>query len=263
MGDRVKIINSFYDKTGEDSRLLRSRHGQLEYLTTMHYIHKFVPDTARILEVGAGTGRYSITLAKEGHMVTAMELVSKNLEILRENSKGIGAISAVQGDALDLGGLKDNTFDCTLVFGPLYPLYDKKDQLTALSEAIRVTKGSGLIMVAFLSVHAIMFGNYLQGNWKIGEKENFTEDYQVRHFEDQVFTGFNVEEFEALFDTLAVEKITTVATDGIMELAEDRRDFAMSDEEFQDYARYHLHHCERRELLGCSSHLLYICKKRA
>ena len=59
MGDRVKIINSFYDKTGEDSRLLRSRHGQLEYLTTMHYIHKFVPDTARILEVGAGTGRYS------------------------------------------------------------------------------------------------------------------------------------------------------------------------------------------------------------
>ena len=59
MGDRVKIINSFYDKTGEDSRLLRSRHGQLEYLTTMHYIHKFVPDTARILEVGAGTGRYN------------------------------------------------------------------------------------------------------------------------------------------------------------------------------------------------------------
>lgn len=38
MGSRVEIINSFYDKDGENDRLLRSRHGQLEYLTTMYYI---------------------------------------------------------------------------------------------------------------------------------------------------------------------------------------------------------------------------------
>ncbi len=263
MGSRMKIINSFYDKGCENDRLLRSRHGQLEYLTTMHYIHKLVPDMSRILEVGAGTGRYAVTLAKEGHTVTAVELASKNFAMLQENSKGIETISAVQGDALDLGDLKDNTFDCTLVFGPLYHLYDRKDQLKALNEAVRVTKENGLVMVAFLSVHAIMFDNYLQGNWKIGEKENFSKDYQVRHFENQIFTGFNIDEFEALFDTFAVEKIATVAADGIMQLAEGRSDFAMSDEEFQDYTRYHLHHCKRRELLGCSSHLLYICKKRA
>lgn len=263
MENRIKVLNAFYEKCNESDRLLRSRHGQLEYLTTMHYIHKFVPNTASILEVGAGTGRYSTALAGEGHRVTAMELTSKNFEVLQENSKEIKTITAVQGDALDLGSMKDNTFDCTLVLGPLYHLYDRKDQLTALSEAVRVTKGNGLIMAAFLSVHAIMFDNYLQGNWKIGEKENFTEDYRVRHFEDQVFTGFNIDEFEALFDESATEMITTVATDGILELAEGRSDFIMSDEEFQDYARYHLHHCERRELLGCSSHLLCICRKRA
>ena len=35
----------------------------------------------------------------------------------------------------------------------------------------------------------------------------------------------------------------------------------MSDEEFAAFAAYHLATCEKRELLGCSSHLLYICQK--
>ena len=55
--------------------------------------------------------------------------------------------------------------------------------------------------------------------------------------------------------------VTTAAVDGILELAEGRADFAMSEEEFEAYARYHLHFCEQRELLGCSSHLLHICRK--
>ena len=99
------------------------------------------------------------------------------------------------------------------------------------------------------------------GNLHSGLEENFTADYQVKHFPDQLFTGFNVDEFEALFDGLPVEKITTAAVNGILELAEDRKDFVMSDEEFALYADYHLHHCEKRELLGSSSHLLYIGRK--
>ena len=44
MSNRLDIINRFYDGSGEDDRLSRSRHGQLEYFTTMHYIHKMLPD---------------------------------------------------------------------------------------------------------------------------------------------------------------------------------------------------------------------------
>ena len=47
----------------------------------------------------------------------------------------------------------------------------------------------------------------------------------------------------------------------VLELASKRRDFAMSDEEFEAYAAYHLHFCEKRELLGSSSHLFTICRK--
>ena len=47
----------------------------------MKYIHKYLEgkEGARILDVGAGTGRYSVQLAEEGYDVTAVELVKYNL----------------------------------------------------------------------------------------------------------------------------------------------------------------------------------------
>lgn len=71
MNKRTEMINMFYDGYTEDTRLIESRHGQLEYLTTMHYIHQAASQPAKIIEIGAGTGRYSIALAKEGHDVTS------------------------------------------------------------------------------------------------------------------------------------------------------------------------------------------------
>lgn len=79
MSSRKEIVGSFYSQYDEDGRTIRSRHGQLEYCTTMTYIHRYTTPHSKILEVGAGTGRYSIALAKEGLAVTAVELVESNL----------------------------------------------------------------------------------------------------------------------------------------------------------------------------------------
>ena len=261
MSKRTALINAFYDGYREDVRLEKSRHGQLEYFTTMHYINKMTTANTSVLEIGAGTGRYSIALAKKGYNVTAVELADKNLEILKKNAKEINNLHCYQGDALDLSRFEDNCFDLTLVLGPMYHLYTKEDMSKALNEALRVTKPEGIIMTAFLSIYAIMHNDYLLGNFVEGFKENFTEDFKVKHFTEQLFTGFYIDEFEALFDTLHVKHITTIATDSILELAEMTKDFAMSNEDFDLFAKYHLHNCERREYLGSSSHLLHICKK--
>ncbi len=55
MSKRIEIVSSFYDDIDEDSRLNRSRHGQLEYATTMEYIHRYAKQGAKVLEIGAGT----------------------------------------------------------------------------------------------------------------------------------------------------------------------------------------------------------------
>ena len=259
---RQEILDSFYGQYDEDGRLIDTRHGQLEYYTTMNYIHRYAHPGSKILEVGAGTGRYSVSLAKEGMDVTAVELVESNLAVLKENSKGIGNICSLQGDATDLGRFEDNTFDMTLVFGPMYHLYESDEINRAIDEAIRVTKPGGVIMYAFISVFAIMYANYFYGNWSSGQSLNFSDDYRVKHFKEQLFTGYDVTEFEDLFREKPVEWITTAGVDGLLEPIEKRPDFSIPDEDFKAFAEWYLHFSEKRELLGNTNHLLYICKKQ-
>ncbi len=262
MSERVNIVKSFYEHVDEEQRLKKSRHGQMEFRTTMEYIHRMVQPGGKILEVGAGTGRYSVALAKEGYEVTAIELVVRNLEVLKEKGQGLDKLQSFQGDALNLSRWEDDTFDVTLVLGPMYHLYEKEQIHKAIDEAIRVTKKNGVIFFAFLSVYAILFNNYLKENLQDGIEENFTESYEIRHFEEQLFTGYDIVEFEELFAGKEIEYLSTVAADTILELARKRTDFVMSDEDFEAFAKYHLATCERRELLGSSSHLLYICRKK-
>lgn len=72
MSKRIKLLSSFYENINEDERLIQNRHGQLEYFTTTSYIHRYAKNGAKIIEIGAGTGKYSINLAKEDFDVTLL-----------------------------------------------------------------------------------------------------------------------------------------------------------------------------------------------
>lgn len=263
MSTREEIIGGFYSRYDENGRTEGTRHGQLEYRTAMAYIHRYAAKGSKILEIGAGTGRYSIALAGEGMDVTAVELVGSNLAVLREKSGGMANLRSFQGDATDLSRFPDGTFDVTLSFGPMYHLYERDEVDRAIDEAVRVTKPGGVILFAFISVFGIMYANYFYGNWAEGQAENFTEDHRVRHFKEQLFTGYDVEEFEGLFHGRPVEWITTAGADGLLEPLEKRPDFSMTDEEFEAFAAWYLNFSEKRELLGTTNHLLYICRRQA
>ena len=137
MSTRKEIVSGFCGQYDEDGRTTRSRHGQLEFCTTMAYIHRYAAPGSRILEVGAGTGRYSIALAKEGLDVTAVELVESNLEALRKDSQGIVNLQSFQGDATDLSRFPDNSFDVTLSLGPMYHLYPRYNRFCRGTDAER------------------------------------------------------------------------------------------------------------------------------
>ena len=78
----------YYNKFNEDKRL-NTRHGQVEFITSMKYIKEYLKEfnNPKILDVGAGTGKYSINLANDGYDVTALELVKHNLKVIEKNSK--------------------------------------------------------------------------------------------------------------------------------------------------------------------------------
>ncbi len=67
-----QYLADFYNHYDEDNRLAL-KHGTVEFLTTMRYIEKYIRPGDRVLEIGAGTGRYSHALARQGYAVDAVE----------------------------------------------------------------------------------------------------------------------------------------------------------------------------------------------
>lgn len=115
-----QYITDFYNHYDEDARL-SLRHGSVEFFTTMRYIQTYIKPGFRILEIGAGTGRYSHALARQGYTVDAVELVGHNIEIFRRNTQPGENITITQGNAMDLSAFPDNQYHITLLLGPLYP----------------------------------------------------------------------------------------------------------------------------------------------
>ena len=259
----MNYLVDYYSRYDEDGRLL-SQHGQVEYITTMKYIHQALAGdkSKKILEVGAGTGRYSVTLAREGWDVTALDLVEHNLEILNSKLDGSEPIRALQGNALDLSRFGDGSFDLTLVLGPLYHLYTREDKLRALSEAVRVTRPGGPILVAYCmnepSVIMYVFGlNHLR---EVMEGEMLTEDWHAVSRPEDLFELVRTEDIAELDAALPVERLKLVATDGATNYNRELID-AMDAETFARWVDFHLCICERQDLVGASHHTLDILRK--
>ena len=162
-------LTDFYNQYDEDSRLT-SKHGSVEFLTTMRYVEKYLKPCGRVLEIGAGTGRYSHALARQGYAVDAVELVEHNIEIFRKNTLPNENVTVLQGNALDLSAFSDNQYDITLLLGPLYHLYHKEDKQQAIREAIRVTKRGGIIFAAYvISDGCLLDEGFKRGNISMAE----------------------------------------------------------------------------------------------
>lgn len=258
--NKYKILKDYYSTGDEDKRLDQDKAHKVEFLTTTRYIDKFLKPNAKILEVGAGTGVYSIHYAKKGYQVSALELVPENIKILKSKITEDMNINVTEGTALDLSCYEDNSFDMTLVLGPLYHLYTESDKKKAIEEALRVTKKDGYIYIAYLTNDSVML-NYGLKKRHLLDKETFDENYKFYDIPEEIFTTFYIEDFNKMMKNYPVDHITTVATDGLSAIL---RDYVndLNEEEFDVWLDYHYKSCERKDLAGYSSHALYIGKKR-
>lgn len=258
----LEPIHSYYNQYDEDGRLT-SRHGQVEFLTTMRYIQRYLSPSVRILEIGAGTGRYSHTLAGLGYPVDAVELVPHNIEIFQSKITPRESITIRQGDATDLSFLADGTYDMTLLLGPMYHLFTEADKLRALSEALRVTKVGGMVFVAYCISDASIFDyGFKQGHiFELIEKNMLeTEHFKASSQPVDLFELHRREDIDAMMRRFAVQRLHYVATDLYTNHMRATVD-GMDDQTFELYLKYHYAICERTDMVGLTHHSLDIFRK--
>lgn len=253
-------LEKYYNKFNEDKRLL-SRHGQVEFFVAMHYIHEVIADRngLDIIDIGAGTGRYSVALADEGHNLTAVELVNKNVSQIKMKSN---KVVAKQGTALNLKKFKDESFDIALVFGPTYHLFSHEDKLKAINEAKRVVKKGGHILVMYLmNEYAVITYAFKEGNLQKCLSENkLDENFQTITHEKDLYSYIRLEDINRLKDDAKLERVKIIGVDGATDYIRPVIN-RLSEEDFEVYKKYQLSICERAELLGASSHIMDILKK--
>ena len=260
--ETLELLTQFYENYDEEGRLL-SRHGSVEYLTTMRYIDKYLRPGMRILEVGAATGRYSHTLARRGFRVDAVELVQHNVDIFNSLTQPGEEITIRQGDARDLSAFGDETYDIVLLLGPMYHLFTEEDQRLALSEAIRVLKRGGVLFSAYCGNDATMV-NYCFGRemLKLEHYQRLVDMETFKAVADpaETFVLYRREDVEALMNGFAVTRLHFVGSDMFTNYMREAVD-NMDDEFFALFLRYHFATCERADLVGASHHFLDICRK--
>jgi len=238
----IGYLENYYNNYDEEGRLL-SNHGKVEFLTTMRYIEKYLFTGARILEIGAGTGRYSLTLANQGYTVDAVELIQHNIDIFKGNISPDINVTVQKGNATDLSFIED--------------------KIKALSEALRVTKKRGLLFTAYcISDGSVICYGFRQGNIDTLVDKGLLDIETFKAFStpEEIFELYRKEDIDELMKRFEVSRLHYVATDLATNFMRDTID-SMDEELFKIYLKYHFSICERSDMVGVTHHSLDIVRK--
>lgn len=253
----TQLVQELYRRHDENSRLTKSKAASVEFLTNVKYIEKYLMPGAKILDIGAGAGEYSLYFSRQGYEVAALELADSNIEAFQKKLTPEDKIDLAQGNALDLSRYEDSSFDIVLLFGPLYHLHSETDQLRCIQEAKRVCKPDGKIFIAFIANDIVILTMFNE------HPDYFVNgDYNKKTFrcDDFPFVFHTLEACRALLHKANAKVLHEVASDGLSELLKVKIN-EMDEESFAQYLRFHYYTCEKPEHLGSSNHLLFVTEK--
>ena len=85
-------------------------------------------------------------------------------------------------------------------------------------------------------------------------------EYKYKEIPEEIFSVNYVEEFNKIIKNFPVKVLNEVAVEGISEYLMEYIN-ELSEEEYKIWLDYHFKNCERKDLIGYSSHVMCICEK--
>ncbi len=268
MLDDISDIAALYDHGVEDEDLRLEKH-QLEYDLTWRYMTRHLPPAGSILEIGAGTGKYTQALCRRGYSVTAVDLSAALLERCKLRLEASGLQQQVQlvvADARDLQALPTTAFDAVLLMGPLYHLVFEEDRREALRQATDHLSDGGLLFSAHLSRLGVI-GDFIRRTpaWIERKEEVRSLLDQGRRPDDQPRGGFrgyfaHVSEIKPLHEAFGLQTIVLAGVEPA--ISADDESYNKLQTPQRDLWLDLLEEVSTDETtIGASRHLLYIGRK--
>jgi SAM-dependent methyltransferase len=135
----------------------------VDFAVHIHYLRQLIKKGDRVLEVGAGAGRFTKELADLTNRIVVADLSAAKLQRNQRNGAAMGYAQAVeQWCECDMCDLKphfqDGEFDAVVCYGgPLSYAFDRR--FKAIKELVRVTRTGGLILVSARSLWGAVHAN--------------------------------------------------------------------------------------------------------
>lgn len=269
MNDDVSDIQQHYNETPGHEYERLSRH-QLEWEMTWRYLDDYLPKQGPILEVGAGTGRYTVELAKRGYAVTAVDFSVALLSLAQSETAAQGLATQVEfllADVRDLSGLHRMDYSAALVMGPLYHLVYEEERRLALTQVYERLRPGGLIVSAFISRLGIL-GDLIRKlpDWILAERKVDAFLNQGRRPDDWPKGGFRgyfatVEEIAPLHEAVGFSTLVLAGVEPAIS-ADDESYNRLQGEERRAWLDLLYTVSAEPATVGASRHLLYIGQKR-
>jgi SAM-dependent methyltransferase len=150
-------VAGFFDELGlgEWERLVKTPVAEMKLYVHAHYLRAHVPVRGRVLEIGAGPGRFTQMLAGLGCRVVVADISPVQLDLNKQKAAELGYPSAIEEwrlvDICDMSIFPDEAFDAVVAYGgPFSYVFGQRD--IALDECIRVTKREGTILLSVMSL---------------------------------------------------------------------------------------------------------------
>jgi SAM-dependent methyltransferase len=234
---------------------------EIESITTIEYVQRFVNENTKFLEIGCGCGFYSLYFAKIAQKVIGIDLMQHHIDIFNQRiseKKLHNNTIAICGDALDLSCLEGNSFDVVCSFGPWYHL-NKQDRKKSLEQIIGLCKANGIIVIAYINPIPTFIRRSIY-------RQNFMNadsiDMMIRKCKDpdNVFTFCTPSEIEKVVSEYGLEILHNIGADGNVGHLKDFYN-GLSIDDRKVWMDFHFATCEEPSILGMSLHAFIICKK--